>query len=409
MKRFLLIAGAVLVLGAIVVLSIRQGGEVEGEEVYAEAASRRAITQLVKARGEIQPRDRVNISAHVVAKIERIHVEEGNWIEAGRPFLELEKEAFLAIRDHWAAQRQMAETDIRQAEIALADAELKRKRYQRLWDDGVVAEEQLESAQLVQDNAELRLRQAHQAAEQARANLVKAEDDLAKTTIYAPLSGRVISLSAEEGEVVVSGTMNNPASVIGRIADLSVLLAEVDVDETEIAEVAVGQRASLEVDALPERAFEGAVVEVGSSGFSRPSQPDVTFFKVKIQLDQPDPALLPGMSVRAEIRTAAHSEALVVPIQSVVERRPRAAEDGDAPGEAAAEEVKVVFLVEDGEAVQRAVATGISDATHVEILSGLTEGEQVVTGPYRSLRDLEHGDPVEVKEEKEDKDSEGAS
>ena len=150
----------------------------------------------------------------------------------------------------------------------------------------------------------------------------KTQDDLTKTTIYAPLTGRVIALSAEEGEVVVSGTMNNPASIIGIIADLSEILAEVDVDETEVAYLEIGQSATLTVDALADRVYEGKVVEIGSSGFSRPQQPDVTFFKVKVLLDEPDADLRAGMSVRAEIVTAEHEEALVVPIQVVVERLP---------------------------------------------------------------------------------------
>jgi HlyD family secretion protein len=147
------------------------------------------------------------------------------------------------------------------------------------------------------------------------------------------------------------------------------------------------------------------VVEIGSSGFSRPDQPDVTFFSVKVLFAEPDPALRPGMSVRAEVVTAAHAEALVVPIQAVVERPPLGP-DGAEPDEDA-DEVQVVFVVEEGEARQRPVETGISDETHVEIAAGLEPGEPVIAGPYRTLRDLDHGDAVRVERDEKRRHGEG--
>jgi HlyD family secretion protein len=197
--------------------------------------------------------------------------------------------------------------------------------------------------------------------------------------------------------------MNNPGSVIGTIADLSQILAKVDVDETEIVDVKVGQETVVKVDAIPGRQYHGKIIEVGSSGFSKPAQPDVTFFEVKILLDETSEDLRPGMSVRAEIETRPAASALVVPIQSVVERTPLSGAKSDAK----ADPVKVVFVVENGKGVQREVKTGISDETRVEILSGLKPDEKVITGPYRSLRDLKDGDAVYVTTpEKEDgKDS----
>jgi HlyD family secretion protein len=191
--------------------------------------------------------------------------------------------------------------------------------------------------------------------------------------------------------VVVSGTMNNPASVIGVIADMAEINAEVDVDETEIVNVKLGQEATVRVDALPGHEYKGKVVEVGSSGYNRANQPDVTFFKVKILLDHPDDNLRARMSVRAEIRTASHPGALTVPIQAVVERE----------GEKAK---KVVYVIEGGKARERTVQTAISDETHVELTAGVKAGEQVITGPYRTLRDLKDGDAVRVSLTSEDED-----
>ena len=437
MKRVLIGIGVVLALAAVVVASLRGGGGKGGAKVYAEPAARRDVVQVVKASGEIDPKEKVNISAHVVGKIERLYVQEGDAIRAGQPFLQLEQQAFIAARDQWAAQLRSSETAVAKAQAMLADSEIKVKRARSLNGQGILSREQLDSSELSTTAARLELDQARDAVRQAKANLDKAADDLTKTTIYSPISGRVIKLNAEQGEVVVSGTMNNPGSVIGTIADLSEILAKVDVDETEIVNIRVGQSAVLKVDAVPGRQYHGKVIEVGSSGASKASQPDVTFFEVKIQLSDANDALRPGMSVRAEIRAAEHAKALSVPIQAVVERstedvaaaaksgaRPAAAHAGAAPapaGSAAAapsaakddekdDQVKVVFVVVEGKARMRPVTTGLADETHVEILSGLKPQERVVTGPYRTLRDLKDGDRLAVSAttESEDLRREGA-
>lgn len=428
MKKVIIAVLVLAALAAIVGLSLRGAGRDKGTKVYVEEARSQSLGQVVKASGAIDPRIKVNISAHVIGKIERLYVEEGDRIEKGQPFLTLEKEAYIAERDRWAAQLRRNQTDIRQAEVSLADARLKLDRARRLQGEGIVTREQLESAELSFASAELHLEDARDAVRQTQANVEKARDDLSKTTIFAPLSGRVVALNAEEGEVVVSGTMNNAASVIGTIADLSEILANVDVDETEIVSVRPGQRASIRVDALPDRVYHGRVVKIGSSGFSKPAQPDVTFFDVEILLDDPSEDLRPEMSLRAEIETRPAASTLAVPIQAVVQRERKA---GDKSGNRAGGEVrsassngaavpeddgeiKVVYVVENGRAHERPVRTGVSDETHVEILEGLKPGEKVVTGPFRSLRDLEDDVAVKVttadeedKKKKDKKDDEG--
>jgi HlyD family secretion protein len=415
LKKALLITAGILVLGAIVFASIRAGKGEKGAKVYAEEARRRDISQLIKASGAIDPKEKVNISAHVVGKIEKLFVQEGDKIEAGKPFLRLEQQAYIAQRDQWAAQLRSFQTGVAKAEAQLADARLKLGRAKNLNQQGILSREQLEVAMLQETSARLAVDEAREAVQQTRANLVKAADDLTKTTIYSPLTGRVVKLNAEQGEVVVSGTMNMPGSVIGIIADLSEILAKVDVDETEIVDVKVGQTALIKVDAIPNRQYHGKIIEVGSSGFSKPAQPDVTFFEVKILLDDPDERLRPGMSVRSEIQAASHPQVSVVPIQAVVERTPivekeetkakkgeseRPARDEGKEGE----EIKVVFLVSAGKVHQQPVTTGIADETRVEIVSGLKPGDLVVTGPYRTLRDLKDGDAVAVSKTTEAED-----
>jgi HlyD family secretion protein len=408
-KKIVIGTLVVLVLAAIVFASVRVQGLDKGAKVYAEAVARRDVSQIVKASGGLEPRVKVNISAHVVGKIDKLWVQEGDWIEKGQPFLRLEQQAFIAQRDQWAAQLRSSETAVQQAQVSLADSRVKLTRAQKLSADGIATREQLEAATLAEASARLQLDSAREQVQSSQANLVNAQDALTKTTIYAPLTGRVIALNAKEGEVVVSGTMNNPASVIGTIADMSEILATVDVDETEIVNVKLGETAVLKVDAVPSKEYHGKVVEVGSSGFNRANQPDVTFFKVKILLDDPDPDLRASMSVRAEIHTAAHAKTLVAPIQAVVEREPLTAGSAAAKASAKssgtkADTVKVVFVVEQGKVHQRQVTTGISDETHVELTSGVKAGDSLVTGPYRTVKELKDGDAVTVSKTSEEED-----
>ncbi len=434
MKRALIGLVVVAGLGLIVWSSLRGDKKGRGEAVYTQAASQRSITRTVTASGAIDARVTVDLSAHVVAKVETLYVKEGQEVKAGQPILELEKDVFTAAVESWRAQLRQAQSAAKQAEVELADAKTRMKRMDRLTDQGIVATEDVDSARLKEESARLQLDQAKDQVQYTQANLTKALDDLSKTTIYSPIDGRVVSLNAEPGEVVVSGLMNNPATKIATIADLSELLAELDVDENEIVAVQLGQPVSVKVDAVADRELHGKVVEVGSSGSTRPGQGDVTFFEVDVLLDKPDPDLRPGMSVRANIEVATHDDAVVVPIESVVERDPKAADDGGtdagkdagqdagpnagkaetvgtsgADDHAAAdssggktEPVEVVYVVEDGVAHRRAVKTGISTVTDVEIVSGLDAGETVITGPFRTLRDLKDGDPVHIEKEKEE-------
>ncbi len=395
MKRTWIIIGVVALLAAIVAASFfGSNRKPKGERAYLETVERQTIQRVVKARGEVDPRVKVDLSAHVIAKIETLHVKEGDDVVAGRPVVDLEKENFAANRKRAAADLQIQQSRWRQAEIEVEDQQLKLARVERLFAEQIFSQGDLEAAQLATRSAELRREQARSGILQARATLDKATDDLEKTTIYAPISGRVIQLNAEEGEVVVSGTMNNPASVIGTIADLSELLAVVDVDETEIIHVQLDQEAVLHVDANREVRYQGRVVEIGNAGFERAGQRDVTFFEVKVLFTNPDDALKAGMSVRAEIETAEVEDALVVPVQAVIQR---SLDDSD-------QEQSVVLTVVYGTVSEAPITTGISNITHIQVLSGVEEGAQVVTGPHRVQRDLEAGDSVRERRGDDDED-----
>ena len=395
-RKLALVGGGVVALALILFFSLRSSTDGEGEEAYVRAVQRRSISRIVKASGVIDPRVKVTVSPHVMGKIDRLYVQEGDEIEAGKPVAQLEQETFLAARDRAVAALDIARSQMRQAEIELDNARLQERRIQRLLDQQIVSQEQLDQATLNRRSAELKVEQMHKGVVQARASLDEAKENLSWTTIYAPLTGRVVELDAKQGEVIIAGTTNLPGSKVGVIADLSEILAEVDVDETDVTYVEEDQTATVRVDAIPDHDYAAHVVEVGSSGFNPPTQPDVTYFKVKLLLDQPDVSLKPGMTARAEISTAEHADALVVPIQAVVQRVPKGESDDSG---AAAEKIDVAFRAIDGRAVQTPVEVGITDTTDAEILSGLEEGEKVVTGPYRVLRDLKDDTQIRVKEE----------
>lgn len=402
MKKGFLIAGGALVLAVIVIASLLRGGD-EGAEVYVHDVERRDISRIVKASGAIDPRVKVVISPRVTGEIEKLYVNEGQQIEAGELFAQLDQELFRAALDRAEAALQSALAQTSQASVRLENEELTESRVQRLHQEQILSQDQLDQALLARRSAELDLEQSQQAIAQARAEVDRAREDLRRTTLRAPLSGRVTELTAKEGEVVIAGTTNLPGSSIGTIADLSEILAEVEVDETDVIYVEMGQEAQVTVDAIPDHDYRARVVEVGSSGFHPETQPDLTYFRVKLLLEEPDAQLKPGMSARAEISTARKADTLVVPIQAVVRRAPADAEDADTE-----DERDVVFVVENGEVLQRSVDVGLTDTTHAEILSGVDAGQRVVTGPYRELRDLRHEDTVQPQEEPGEETGEGA-
>jgi len=394
-RKIALILGGVVLLGIILFFSLRSGSGGEGEEAYVRPVAQRSIARIVKASGVIDPRVKVTVSPHVMGKIDHLYVQEGDQIEAGKPVAQLEQETFLAARDRAVAALDIARSQKQQSEIELDNARLQERRISRLVEEQIVSQEQLDQATLNRRSAELKVEQMRKAVVQAQASLDEARENLRWTTIYAPITGRVVELDAKQGEVLIAGTTNLPGSRVGVIADLSEILAEVDVDETDVTYVQKGQNATVDVDAVPDHDYKAHVVEVGSSGFNPATQPDVTFFKVKLLLDQPDASLKPGMTARAKISTAEHADALVVPIQAVVQRAPAGTDNKDT----SSEKVDVTFRSIDGKAVQTPVEVGITDTTDAEITSGLKAGENVVTGPYRVLRDLKDGDPIQAKPE----------
>ena len=399
MKRPLLIGAAIVLAGIILYASIR-GNEPAGEKVYVEPARAQKIEAVVTAPGEVQPKFKVNISAHVIGKIEHLYFNEGDVVKKGQKLVELERPIYTADRDRMRAELANRRIEVTRARAALGTAELSYKRAMNLREQGIQAQELFDKARLDYENAKAGYASSEEGVRQAEAGLQQAETNLSHTILLSPIDGKVVQLNAREGEVVITGTMNNPGSVIAVIADLSQILVEAEVGETEVVGIRNGQIGKIHVDAIPDKEYTGHVIEIGSSAAVRQNAgTGIRYFKVKVAFDDPDDRLRPGMSSQVSIVTTTVGDAIAVPIQSVVERVPGAKKDEE--DDESAPKRKYVFLATAGKAKQVEVKTGISDATRVAIVSGVKANDPVVTGPFRTLKKLHDGDPVQItKEEK---------
>ncbi len=397
MKRGIIAAIAVAIIAAIVFFSIR-GSSDHGEKVYVEPAQVRKIEAVVTAPGEIDPRVKVNISAHVVGKIEKLYFNEGDPVRKGQKLVELEKPVFIAQRDRMRSEVANRRIEVMRARTALATTALAFRRAVNMRQQGIQAQELFDKAQQDQQNAKASYDSAEEAVRLSSASLTEAEDELSRTTILSPIDGKVVQLNAHEGEVVVTGTMNNPGSVIAVIADLSEILVEAEVGETEVVGIRPGQLAKVKVDAVSDKEYRGHVNEIGSSAEVRQGVGSgIRYFKVRVLIDDPDDRLRPGMTSQVSITTTAVPNAIVVPIQTVVERVPGAKKDDEENDNVPKH--KYVFIVKDGKVKQTEVTTGISDATHIIIKTGLKIGDSLVTGPFRTIKGLHDGDLVEITKE----------
>lgn len=407
MKKKVLIAVTVVVaLGIVFYVSMKKSND-KGVDVYVHKADRGDLTSEVSASGIIEPKLKVDISSNVIGQIVEIDVEEGQSVNKSDFLLQIDPQRYKAEVDRWEAQVRVAKINIEQAEVNLKESESNLKRVKSLYEKGFASERELEQATIKFESAQVQLKSAKEQVRQSEAQLDRAKDELAKTTFNAPMSGIVTKLNAEEGETVITGTMNNPGTVIMTISDMSQVLATVNVDETDINQVKAGQNCEVSVDAVEDKVYKGKVHDIASSASK---DQEVSVFKVEIAIDEPDENLKPGMSSRAEIETDSRTDIITIPLQAVVEREINS-DDKDnkedtSKGKGKKEKKEVVFVVKDGKAVRTPVKTGISSISDIEIISGLKKGDMVVSGPYRTLKKLKDGDKVKVKEEKEEKEEE---
>jgi len=389
-KKALLALGLILIIAVIVIANLRSQRE-RAVRVTVDQVQRQDLTALVSASGEVKPKKNVNISAQVPGRIVKIGVVEGQEVKTGDFLLKLDSTQYEAHADRDRYFIRAANSDLIQAEARLLRDKNAYDRLRRLYEEDLISRDQLEAAKAQFDVAGAQVNSIRYQIKQAEASLQSTMDNLQKTMFESPIDGIITSLRVEEGEVAIVGTMNNPGTILLTIADLSVMEVEVEVDETDVVSVAVGQEADIRVDAYPEATFKGRVTEVGSSAIQRGvggvATRESKDFKVVITLEDPSESLKPGLSASADIIVAERKDALAVPISALVLRD----RDEPAAGGSPAREEEGVFAVENGRAAFVPVGRGIMGGMRIEITSGLTEGQEVVTGPYASLRELKDG------------------
>lgn len=434
-KKILIAAGVVLILGAIAFANFRFK-RTEGVTVNTEAIQKRKLEALVSASGKIQPKRSVNISADYMGRVTNLAVNEGDRVKTGQFLLQIDPRNLRTRVESGEASLQAARSQADQfrlaldtARVALKQAEENHKRQQDLWKAGLTTRETLERTEneLKMRQSDLRTQQQQLETQQLRmgqerATLDSARYDLSKVRIESPITGIVTRRNIEEGETVVIGTMNNAGTVLLTIADMSVIEAEVEVDETDIPSVQFGQKAKITIDAMPGKTFTGRVTEIGNSPIQAAGQAaaaqSATNFKVVLTVDGEIPEVRPGFTCTAEITTATRDSVVSVPIQATTVRevvvddkgaivrepstpgkgrpRPGAVQASELKPGQSRKELEGVFVVRDGKAAFEAVKTGIAGEKYFEILSGLKEGDQVIIGPFASVRELRDGAAVKV-------------
>jgi HlyD family secretion protein len=443
-KKIAIGAGGAVLVAAIAGIAVYQSHK-NVVTVQTGKAQRMDLVSVVSASGEIKPKTFVNIGANAFGKITRLYVKEGDRVKRGQMLVQLENVQSAADMDAMQASLDAARTDAAAAEAGLntsmadlnrAKSDLERSdmdwsRAQGLYKDALVAKSEydmqkanhqtavagLAQAQARVAQAKAQKDSADRRIEQANANLVHATDVLKKTTYEAPFDGVITNLPVREGETVVIGIQNAPGSTLMTLADLSVITAEVKVDETDIVNVQMGQPVQVSIDAIPKKTFKAIVTQIGdnaivrSTGVSTSQQASTSQeakdFKVVVTLQDPPDDLRPGLSATAKITTATKSNVLTIPIQSLTIRTQGDLVPKDEKGsvQAAApqkdlakdkQEIQGVFILRNKKAEFIPVDTGIAGTTDIEVINGLKDGDEIVTGSYKVLRTLRPGSSVKI-------------
>jgi HlyD family secretion protein len=392
---WLVIAGLILVaLGGFA--ASRRGPK--PTEVQLATIGREDLQSKVSANGNIQAQKKVDISATIAGQITRLAVEEGDRVRKGQFLLQIDATNPRAAARSNEFSMDALRKDVESARASLLQAQDELRRAEGNFRAGIIPAAEYERARTAVLTREAAVQAAVSRVEQAGATLQGSRDTLAKTTIVSPMDGVVTARRVEEGEVAVIGVQNSPGTVLLTISDMSVVEAELEVDETSIPNVKLGQEARVRLDAYPNRTFKGTVTEVGSSPLTDTANQAIKF-KVKVRVENPPGDVKPGLSARADILTGFRGNALVVPLQALVvrdiERKPGQPVAADAP-----REQEGVYVMENGKARFQPLKTGLIGDLSIEVVSGLKGGETVVSGPFKALREIEPGDAVILEKEK---------
>ncbi|MBN1634089.1 MAG: efflux RND transporter periplasmic adaptor subunit [Ignavibacteria bacterium] len=414
-KRLFWIIGVVLLL--IIIFSIIMSGKKEKLiEVQTEKIGKRNITQIVTGTGKIQAEKKVDISAEVSGEIILLPFEEGDEVRKGQLVVRIRPDAYYPQMRQQEAGIRVQESNLKAQEVNLRKNDLELNRIKELFSKGLASQSELDNAQANYDATLASMNTIRAQINQQRAGLSAVQYDLSKTTIAAPMSGTVTQLNNEVGEKVL-GTMSNMGSNILTISDLSSMEAQVEIGETDVTNVKIGDTARIQIDAFPDKIFNGVVYEIANTATSKGTgtQEEVVNFIVKIRIDKEDYELRPGMSCTVDIEVKYKENVLAVPIQCVTTRDEDTTEIKKIPeGEQQVIDTKtesrgikknkpkeIIFVVENGVAKKKVVKTGISDATYIEIIEGVNEGEEVVKGSFKAInKELDDNSKVKVNDEK---------
>jgi HlyD family secretion protein len=398
-RKKIIVAAIIAMVLLIVIFNIRSANG-KSFEVTVEKVQQRHLVEKVSATGEIKPKQSINISTDVAGKILKILVQEGDAVKKGQLLIKIDSAIYEANADRDQEIISSSQADLISQEANLKKAQHYLSRRQQLFAEGLISKEQFEDANIGLEIAQANRKSNLHRIEQARASLKSTSDAIRKTSIISPIDGIVTSLKVEAGEVAIIGTMNNPGTVLLTIADLSVMEAEVLVDETDVVKVKIGKKAEVVVDAIPGTVMKGGVTEVGNSAITGTATSAATAesrdFKTVITLYHPPLTLKPGFSATADIIIEDKNQVLTVPIAALV-----LIEETDAQNKEALVKKEGVFVVADGRCVFRDVKKGISGDMYIEIIAGLKEKETVITGPFAVLKKLKAGDKIKISRNKQ--------
>ena len=437
-KKVIIGVVAVVVLGGAVAGNVWMK-RTPGKAVTLEKVQTRDLEAIVSASGKIQARTTVNISADTVGRVTELAVDEGQKVTKGQFLMQIDPRNQRTMTDRSNAGLAAARSQLEQLRSSVAAARenlaLSRenlRRQKELWAQQLTTRQALDQAESEVKVREANLRDSEQSLgtqeqriREQGASVSSAEYELSRTRIESPIDGLVVRRNIEQGETVVIGTMNNAGTVLLQIADMSIIEAEVEVDETDIPFVQIGQPAKVKIDAIPDKTFTGKVTEVGNSpiqaaGASSASQ--ATNFKVKVTLDGEVPEVRPGFTCTADVTTATRAKAVAVPIQAMAVREliydaagkivpqpkpdpkkpaPKVSSTDPLPAGQTRKDTEGVFLIKVAKATFIPVKTGIAGDKYFEVLNGLKAGDEVITGPFNSVRDLKEGDTVKPEEPKD--------
>ena len=414
MKRGAKIAIPVAAVVAVAtIVAVSQSRRPKGTQVRTATVARRDLTSLVTANGTIEAKTKVDLSANIMGQITALNIEEGAAVRKGDLLLVIDQARYRAAVDSRQFSLQALEAQLARADEAAAQARRDLDRATKQFDEHILSAADHDRAASQYEQAAAAARAARQQVSQARADLAAARDELDKTEIRAPMDGVVTRRNIEQGEVVVTGTMNNPGTVLMTISDMSTVQAVLEVDQTDVPLLRLGQPASVLLDAFPDAPYPGTVAEIASSPIQGTSSLGTaatgTDYEVKVTLLSHPAGIRPGLTVTADVTTATRKDVLTVPIGALMLREagpagtpgatsaaPAPASNGPQAVTSRSRDVEGVYVAAGGKVEFRPVKTGVKGELDVEILDGLKEGEVIVVGPFRALRQLAPGAAIVV-------------